>query len=670
MPYGDEIKQGNIVENWLFDFENDNSGYIRLSFSDAIDSSNFYHGVILNKPSIRESIDLAESTAKSSNLSISIPDFSYQGSPISEELFGGSNHYINQTVSVWSKVGAGDKQQIGSFRLTDISSNGDTLSLSLTTHRPWDFISFPQDQTITGDYYVPYVVGDFTENDSYYNSPAFCDVKLFPVPSIGADEEVIRTIMPRSYSSSDGSQINIWHGSNVFLPLQSSTGNKTEATTTIQNVDAMETGTNRLANGWVYANESRNPHGTGTELDNTHLAFDKDDSTSASVSVVDTSNYLLGFTTVPEKWSTHSIRKIEIKHSYSVDGDFNVYIYDGSSLNSSGSVEFTAGVDLTTTINVSGTVKVGSQWTIIYVRTDGGNGDLSVDYVKVNIHTAFSVGHSNQDEKDELMRLGEVETFYCGGDGLTKSYAGGGNIEKIHEAHRDLIIRFAGVSTDEPEGWSSLDSDKDWEIRWWQLEPTELKKALEKLQYEGGFIFRFKADGSPQYIHIPDTQTVSNTFTKSDISNVTVRPSSFSDLLTKMDVNYERHPAENRYLTSVSSSNSTSRTNWNIQTKENIKKVDLDAYVSPEIPTTPSTNPNDDFYTYYSNVFSDIKMLVSCTIVNPKYYDVEVGDIVAFDDMHPETPFGYNSATWSGLKFMITSLNRTLGELKIEAREI
>ena len=56
MAFGNEIKQGNIVENWLFDFANDNSGYLRFAFSDVTDSSNFYHGVILmgNKPSIRE----------------------------------------------------------------------------------------------------------------------------------------------------------------------------------------------------------------------------------------------------------------------------------------------------------------------------------------------------------------------------------------------------------------------------------------------------------------------------------------------------------------------------------------------------------------------------------------------------------------------------------------
>ena len=35
-----------------------------------------------------------------------------------------------------------------------------------------------------------------------------------------------------------------------------------------------------------------------------------------------------------------------------------------------------------------------------------------------------------------------------------------------------------------------------------------------------------------------------------------------------------------------------------------------------------------------------------------------------------ETPLGYNSASWSSLKFMITRTNRTPGKLSIEARRI
>ena len=89
--------------------------------------------------------------------------------------------------------------------------------------------------------------------------------------------------------------------------------------------------------------------------------------------------------------------------------------------------------------------------------------------------------------------------------------------------------------------------------------------------------------------------------------------------------------------------------------------------------TNPGNDsPNDSFAGYYNNIFGDIKLLVSCTIVNPIYYSLEVGDIIEFDEnnMFPETPLGYNSATWNNLKMMIVSTNRTPGKLSITAREV
>lgn len=51
--------------------------FLPLSFTDVNDLDFFYYGVVLNRPSLRESIDLEQSTAKTSNISISIPDFQH-----------------------------------------------------------------------------------------------------------------------------------------------------------------------------------------------------------------------------------------------------------------------------------------------------------------------------------------------------------------------------------------------------------------------------------------------------------------------------------------------------------------------------------------------------------------------------------------------------------------
>ena len=104
MAFTDHIKLSNLVENWLFDISGKDGGgsavHIYLSFNDVVDSGHFHYGAILNQPTIREGIDLKNSAAKTSNISINIPDFEYKGTLISNELFGGSNLYINHSASI------------------------------------------------------------------------------------------------------------------------------------------------------------------------------------------------------------------------------------------------------------------------------------------------------------------------------------------------------------------------------------------------------------------------------------------------------------------------------------------------------------------------------------------------------------------------------------------
>jgi hypothetical protein len=690
MAYQSSIKNKNIQENWLFKLANNNSEFLYFAFSDVTFSSNFYHGVILNRPSIRESIDLKTSTAKSSNITIEIPDFQYQGNSISKELFGGTNKYINQQTLIYAKINDDTPNQIGSYRLTDISTDGIKIKLSMSSHRPFDYIEFPQDRTTSSNIYIPIVYGEYDENDSSFNTPAFCDTKLYPAPVHSVDEKRIRTIHPRSYSSGSNSHINIWQGEDVFLPLQNSSGGSTDATVSLEGANALETTTERLAVGRVFALESRNPEGTATELSNTNLAFDRDLTTAATASVSGSNNYMIAFTTIPENWDTHQLINIRVRHLYDQDATFGVFLYEGTNLYASGSVTFTANTIRSDNIFPSSTTKdIGKQWTILYQKQSGGNGTLSVQSIKIDIHTAFDTS-----DADELKRLGDIKFFYSGGDGLTETYSGSSNVvKKIHEAHRDLLTRFTDIGTSDPSGWSDLNSGKYWRLRYWQLQPTSLSKTLEKLQFEGGFIFRYRFDGTPQYIFIQNSYSSSDvTLSKNDIDKIQVSPSPFSELVTKQEISYRKHPAESKYTTTVIASNSTSRTNYNIGSKENISSVKLDAYVGrrlpvatedSDIPTTPGTNPNDDFYTYYNNIFGDIKLIVKCDIVNPAKWvtendtsnplnALEVGSIVDFDNdnMFPETPMGFNSSSWSNIKFMITSMNRKIGKITIEARQI
>ena len=307
-------------------------------------------------------------------------------------------------------------------------------------------------------------------------------------------------------------------------------------------------------------------------------------------------------------------------------------------------------------------------------ETDSPTETISTNIYDIQLLIKVALDQSGDPEGSKNY-LDDLDFMYVGANGLTESWSGSnGEISYGHEAHRDMLVRFAGYTTTAPQNWSDLDTDRstsNWEMRWWELAPVEIQKLLEQIQYEFGFIFKFRPDGTGSYIYIKQTSelSASQTLNKNDISDIKISNTKFSELLTQMEINYEVHPAEDKHFSNVTSSNSTARTNWNIQTKENISTVDLDMNVGTP-STTPNADPNNDFYSYYDNIFGDIKKIVSCTIINPaKGFGMETGDIIQFSntagDMHIE-PFGED---WTDY-YMITELTRSVGGVKIKAREV
>ena len=126
--------------------------------------------------------------------------------------------------------------------------------------------------------------------------------------------------------------------------------------------------------------------------------------------MTDGNNHLLGFTTVSEKWSTHSVRVVRIRAKYSTSGTFTFNVFNGT--DNRGTVNFTFSADtyqaqdITLSYSSSSQIKVGSQWTIVANKTSGSNGTLSIGSVKLTIYTAF-----DSSDEDELKRLGD-EKFW------------------------------------------------------------------------------------------------------------------------------------------------------------------------------------------------------------------------------------------------------------------
>lgn len=733
------INSDNIVAYYKFnnniiatDFINDQSGKIygatylgtglHLSFNDTEYNNNFYHGTILNKPSIRESIDLSQSKAKKSNLNIEIPDFKYKDGLISEELFG-NGVYLNNDVKVYSRINSDTPTLIGCFRLADISTNGDTLSLSLNSFNPWDDVTFPQEKHVQYGVYQPVVYGDY-QHGVFGGDGAY--VSVYPVPVLYANNNLLTCVYPRAYSAGSNHYLHHNVGFNWFTAITDGSGNansEAPATVTDGGVHVLHTPTTRTAKGYIRSANSTyeaTEGGTVTYLTNPENAFrynsfdgspyaSTSDSTTyatADVNDADENKYLV-IQTPKKTYEVTLIKGIKVKYSilwddgagsnqhYDIDFFSNEYHPSNDDLLSSpiskqlstniSSHEFSFDASPANAISGKGNSSLCPDEILMKFNpqtTNHEDHELRVYDIQMESLTEFD--YNEEDKK----QLAQEKYFYCGGKGLQNGISGlvGNDITEIHEAHLDLMNRFSNfdVQTNPATdiiGWGNgsndnkLDHAKNWKIRYWQLEPVSLGKILDKLQYEGGFIFRFRRGNlnEPEYIFIKNSYSTSDidflNISKFDLGTVNIEPSSIKSITTKLDINYKKHPdpSSNKYVILQNCKNNKSKAEYIINSKENKKSINLDTYISPEIPAKPSSTPNNDFYSYYDNIDGRLRFKISSEIVNPKYFDINVGSTMTFNNMYPEKLF---NTSFLNMVFMVTSISRTVGGLKFTAEEI
>ena len=687
-------------------------GYLPLSLSDTTIDDVFYYGVITRVGSIRDSIDLARSTAKTSNISLNLANFKYKGDDLSAELFLGTRDYYNYNVRIYSQLNGAtalsDCLQVYQGRLINLAHDQSNITLQLTEQRPWDFIEIPSEKVTTTRTYIPVVYGEFTANDSqssianvnYSESRA-----LYPAP-VESTSGKIYALVPRNYADSGSSaDIGRLHHyekeSDKFAPIFD--GGFTDVAEVYENAFTVSC-TLTLPRGYITKPVRVIP----SDFTNPENAIDKrgDDSSSQTsatnvitiagaglgVGVDNISNEFLKLA-APSVIGKLTELKLQIRFemaytgsgsnvnsSLSFDSPYSTNIHDNTNTAAQGNP--LTGSLLSAYTNNNDTIPdIHIKQKLSYERVDSSSvsdGTSTATIYDVKFHLVASLDQAN-DKEGTKQYLEELDFMYVGGNGLTETYSGSnGEIEYGHEALRDMLVRFSGFDTADPDGWSALNTDRTantWKIRYWQLEPTELKPVLERLMYEFGFIFKFRADGSGRVIHILQTSelSASQTLNSSDITDVSISTSSFDDMITKMVINYEKHPAKNTYLSEVTSSNDASRTKYKIKLKENIKEEKLKMNVGTP-NTSGQTDPNSDFYSYYDNIFGDIKKIVRCEVVNPaKSYAMETGDVIQFSSTSgemPVEPFGHGWDQLNSDFYMITKLVRNIGSVKIECREV
>tara|TARA_R100000742_G_C4279324_1_gene103592 strand:+ start:3337 stop:5493 length:2157 start_codon:yes stop_codon:yes gene_type:complete len=709
--YAEHIAQKSIKENWIVQlYYGDESNFTGVSFRDTTVGSVQYLGAISNSPSVRSSINLKDSTSQTSNISIELANFNFNGADFSTELVFGTNNYINRTVKIYSQL-ANDAtlsncNQIYQGRLVSVNHTHATITLEIEEKRPWDYITFPQDKAAQKNIYIPVVYGDFSGN-TVGDEVRSMNKDLFPAPVLRLGDSDILALMPDSSSSILPHYYET--SLDAFIPLETS-----EYTSATQSNAKYDSSANV---GLIKKTLERSFKTDPVSVGGTDEA---DSGTSDNILLYSHSGFatLTNAITTSDAAGTAKSRQIEYNFP-SITGKFTALkaICDADiSIGSNGTsgnydsktflvhggtlAEFNT---MTTNQSGNGTFDLSSQTldilSVAYTSNDNqldtpfkiqGSTDLD-NGIQANITTAHQINKfqlemkvkNNFDDPERLATekdLEKLEYLYFGHDGRNNDFTGGSGVADTGlEIHRSLLTRFAGVDSTPTNYSSGLNIagarvSTAWKGLLWHLEPVELKRVLEQLQYEFGFIFKFRPDGSTSYLYIKDSYSsgdVSATLNTDDINNIRVQNSPFTELQTKLQINYKKHPSRSgEYTTSQTStdtSGSSARTKYNIGTKENISNIDLDYNVNkPGNTELSSGDPNDGFADYYFNIFGDIKKVISCDILNvQKGYVLETGDIVQFGTM-PFTPFGSN---WNNY-YMVTSITRSPNKVSIICREV
>jgi len=612
----------------------------------------------------------------------------------------------------FSEIG-GAKVQIYEGRLESVQHTADKVKLNIVEYRPFKDITIPNTKTTEGVYY-PVVYGDYTKNSSTSGSPAFIynNNDFWPMPRNVEDDQDAEALAPAEYQITSNANPHFYDDNlKQFLPLETSAGNEMATQS-----DSYQSGDNA---GYKVSYDRFLRHTfkikpvsvtSITQNETGHADTDVDSSSTVYNNSIDNSNSddttTRGFGTITTKNSGTTAGSIEWVWTFippEIKGELTsfklkvTYAIDVTQFES----------DVSFTVNLyNDTYTTGEQTLVAHIATGTGS-DVATTSVTSNEMVANSyygadgrgfpdeiklrwkqntVGDASSDNTDiSVVSIYDVQMIctvkipttekwdylYCGADGYAKSWTSG-TCTDIHDFHRDMMIRFGGWTTDDPYQWSNLESAKGstWQGRFWLTEPMDLEKALEKMQYEGGFIFKKRADGTGRYIWMYNSPTANHTLTSADVDNITIRHTSFTDIESKQIVNYEKYPAEDKYASSSTLTNATTRTNYNIvDGYENIKEINLDALaLTPGSGDVEGNATNLNFGSYYNTILGGVSLIVGGKIRNPEIaYKAEVGDVISFSSAPSTKAFG---SAWSGKLFIITKIQRKIGETSFEAFEI
>ena len=390
----------------------------------------------------------------------------------------------------------------------------------------------------------------------------------------------------------------------------------------------------------------------------------------------------------------------------------------------------TTSIDLTAShsaVDISGLLENGALPDELFLsfRWDTLDGDVDCNSWNVSLENVFVTVTAENDLANEPIASQEfnagIDKVYLGRDITTEGFTAYSSVATLTDLdnpvaiHRQLlhsILNVADSDSDakiENSGYKAVAELRDstltsptsthWKTRLALDEPEALEGIMNKLQYEGCFFFEFSPQAgqtaisgvSPlRYFTIADSVTAAADLSQIDISDYELGITPVSDLETNILVNYKKHPAENQYLKQDTYTSAVSGSvHGTIFDNASHQKQEMNLDFLFDAVDDVSGSRNSSWINFRKSLFGEYKTTVNATLVNPeKYAMLQVGDAIDFgEETFGEigSPFDEISDTfdsfiamptrlfkdaWSGKKFIITNLKRTLGKVTIQTREV
>jgi len=473
VDFDDRVKTGNVTSIWavkLYNDQNDPSDtYFGIATSEY-DDGQYHYPIVKNKPSIRTSINLAKSTAKTSDVTLTCINEYLPSKLLSEELLYGTYHYINQEVKIYQCFDDDNnvaQVQIYTGRLVDISHDHETCTLKVQSARPWDFISFPNQLSTTRNVYFPAVYGWFQYNTSTFSSPQITtgmSKALFPIPKdeyVGEDVKfLVHEDMP-----TDGTDVNARghfydERLDAFLPFD-----PIDDTPEAQGGGACINVTDELKRAFIIGEEHcKNGSGNDWDFEDVFSGSYTYESFDISGHAVSHQHHIIKYLVIELYKPDGHIRQVDV--SFDIDWDGGSASFTGSGINQCRVIDQTSGSDVvkytnnyengiseSTTIS-SVTTSAAAINTITFkidseILCTGSSGQyINVDIGIRNLAIAIEVIADISDETEAVsMRINDLNFAYCGANGFGKSgtttsgWAIGSTIDELHEAHKSSSPR-------------------------------------------------------------------------------------------------------------------------------------------------------------------------------------------------------------------------------------